>query len=216
MPPLPRRFFARPTLEVARDLVGCLLVFQPEEGPRLVARIVETEGYTADDPACHGFRCVDDRGRVVRRDVRGAGLLATPGTAYVYFTYGMHWLLNVVTEPRDVVGAVLIRAAEPLEGIEGMRTRRPRIRRDLALANGPGKLAQAFGIDGRFHGTDLTRPPLFFARDPEGPAPKVAASGRIGIRHATDRPWRFYLPGHPAVSPGRPGQPPPPKKRSRT
>ena len=203
--PLPRDFFARSALEVAPDLLGHVLTYRhPEDGP-LAGRIVETEAYTDDDPAMHGWRATfGTDGRVLRRG-RAADLFKPPGTAYVYKVYRVHWLLNVVTEPEGTAGAVLVRAVEPLAGEAAMAARRPAARRRRDLTNGPGKLTQAFGIaDGRFHGADLTEPPLFFAEG-EPPAPAaIETSSRIGLSRGIERPWRFYERGHPFVSPGVP------------
>ena len=205
MSPLSAPFFARPTLEVAPDLLGRLLVHDDPEAGRLVGRIVETEAYTADDPAMHGWRAEFGPEGLVRPVGRAADLFAAPGTAYVYKIYRVHWLLNVVTEPEGVAGAVLIRGVEPVAGEAAMAERRPpTLRRRRDLTNGPGTLAQAFGLDGRHHGTDLTRPPLFFADDPERAPLPVSTSSRIGITRGIERPYRFYVPAHPFVSPGEP------------
>ena len=142
---------------------------------------------------------------------RAAGLFAAPGTGYVYLVYYTNWLLNVVTEAEGTPGAVLVRAVEPLRGADAMRERRPAARRERDLTNGPGKWTQAFDVAeapdqprSRFHLTDLTRPPLFFALDPE-PAPfETAVSTRIGLSKGIDRPYRFYMARHPYVSPGVP------------
>ncbi len=204
MTPLPTAWFARPTLEVARDLLGRLLVYEPEGGPRLVGRVVETEGYLADDPAMHGWRAVFGEDGLVQPYGRAADFFRAPGTAYVYRCYYTAWLLNVVTEPEGVPGAVLIRAVEPLEGEAAMQENRPGARRRADLTNGPGKLTQAFGIEGdEFHRADLTRPPLYLADD-GAPPPPVAVSSRIGLSRGVDRPYRFYVPKNPFVSPGVP------------
>lgn len=199
---LDRAYFARPTLEVARDLIGQLLVY--EGGPqRLVGRIVETEGYTRDDPALHGWRATFGGEGFVLPQGRAADLFAPPGTAYVYRIYFASWLLNVVTEPEGEPGAVLIRGVEPLEGIDVMRRNRPAARRERDLTNGPGKLTQAFGVaDGAFHGTDLTAPPLYFAEADDALGLQVATSSRIGLTRGVERPYRFFVPGNPFVSPG--------------
>ncbi|MEM1055830.1 MAG: DNA-3-methyladenine glycosylase [Bacteroidota bacterium] len=204
MTPLPASFFARPTLEVATDVLGTLLVHDDPEAGRLVGRVVETEAYTADDPSLLGWKATfGPDGRVLPRG-RAADLFATPGTAYVYLVYRTHWLLNVVTEPEGVAGAVLIRAVEPVEGEGAMAERRLAAKRRQDLTNGPGKLTQALGINDRtFHGTDLTAPPLFFAEDGYEGGP-VATSSRIGLTRGIDRPWRFFYEGHPFVSPGVP------------
>lgn len=200
MTPFSADYFARSTLDVASDLLGALLVRQVDADTRLVGRIVETEAYTQDDPACHAWGLVDEATGQVPREGRGAELFGPPGTAYVYLIYGMYWLLNVITEPEGVCGAVLIRAVEPVEGRSHMQTRRPAARRDVQLTNGPGKLAEAFGIDGTVHGSDLTAPPLFFAAPEETSSFEIATSSRIGISKGVDRPWRFFIDGHPYVS----------------
>lgn len=185
---VPREFFARNTLDVARELPGHLLIHETREG-RLVGRIVEVEAYRGPrDPASHAYR-MTPRSRI---------MWSRPGTAYVYFTYGNHYCLNVVCEREGTAGAVLLRALEPLEGLEVMRRRRgvddPRL-----AASGPGRLTQAMAIGPEHNGHDLTQPPLYLARD-RSAALRVRTSGRIGITVATDRPWRFYADGSPFVS----------------
>jgi DNA-3-methyladenine glycosylase len=193
---LTRDFFIRPTLEVARDLIGKLLLHE-EGDQRLVGRIVETEAYREDDPACHAWSEV--KRREGKSPWRGQVLMGEPGIAYVYLNYGMYWLLNVVTEPAGVGAAVLIRAVEPIEGIEVMRARR-NVRHDRDLTNGPGKLTVAFGIDDRYHRRPLTEPPLYLAaQNPPRPI-RVAVSKRIGIVKGAELPWRFYVPGNAWVS----------------
>lgn len=205
MTPLPSDYFAQPTLEVAPHLLGARLVYDAPGGARLVGRIVETEAYTQDDPAFHGWGLYDADTGQLQREGRGIELFGPPGTAYVYLIYGMHWLLNVVTEPEGTGGAVLIRAVEPLQGTAAMQARRAAARRPRDLTNGPGKLTQAFGIDDAVHGTRLTAPPLFFApADEEASAFEIATSARIGISKGVDRPWRFFIDGHPYVSPATP------------
>ncbi len=206
MNPLPSAWFDRPTVDVARDLIGCLLVYDREDGVRLAGRLVETEAYVADDPAMHGWRAESGPVGRVQPIGRAADLFVAPGTAYVYRVYLDHWLLNVVTEPDGIPGCVLIRAVEPLEGVLAMQENRPGTRRAVDLTNGPGKLTQAFGIAGRrFHGSPLTRPPLYLAEPPAGTsAPAIAVSTRIGIAKGVERPYRFYVPRHPYVSPGVP------------
>src|SRR5256712_11060171 len=185
--PLPRVFFARNTLAVAKDLLGRFLVHETPRG-RLIGRIVEVEAYRGPkDPASHAYR----------RTPRSQIMWGRPGMAYVYFTYGNHYCLNVVTEPEGIAGAVLLRAIEPLEGIEAMRRARG-IHDDRLLTSGPGRLTQAMAIGRNHNGLDLTRPPLYLARGPTNSA--VAASPRIGIRAAADRMWRFYIPGNLYVS----------------
>ncbi len=192
--PLPRSFFARPVLTVARELLGHLLVHDSPQG-RTVGRIVETEAYRGrDDPASHAFRLTP----------RSAIMAGPPAIAYVYFTYGNHFCVNVVAESAGVAGAVLLRALEPLDGIEVMARRR-RLRSasgrlDLRhLASGPGRLTQAMGIDRAHNGSDLTAPPLFIAHGRPGLF-VVNAGPRVGVRSATERPWRFVIQGNPFVS----------------
>jgi len=179
--PLPRRFYARPVLTVARDLLSHLLVHETPEGV-VVGRIVETEAYRgADDPASHAYR-LTPRSRI---------MAGPPGIAYVYFTYGNHYCLNVVTGPEGRSAAVLLRAVEPVAGIDLMAARRGTAHPRL-LASGPGRLTAALGVTRRHNGWDLTRPPLFIADGRPGQR-RIATSPRVGIRRAVERPWRFYL-----------------------
>jgi len=179
---LPRAFFARPSLEVAPELIGQVLARRLDDGTRLSARIVEVEAYDELDPASHSFR-----GRTPRTDV----MFGTPGRLYVYFTYGMHWCMNVVTGRAGEGSAVLLRAAEPLEGLEAMTARRgPRPPRELLA--GPARWTRAFGIDGRDDGADLVRgAAVWLERGERVPSDRVAVTARIGVTVATERPWRF-------------------------
>jgi DNA-3-methyladenine glycosylase len=183
----PRAFFARPTLEVARDLLGSLLVRQVD-GTRIAGRIVEVEAYIGqDDSACHA-----SRGCTARNEV----MFGPPGRAYVYFTYGMHWMLNVVTEREGFPAAILIRAVEPVAGIEAMRRRRDGAP-DRLLASGPARLCQAFSIDRSLNGADLVAGGELYLRrgEPLGPG-DVESSARIGVDYALRRdreaPWRLF------------------------
>jgi DNA-3-methyladenine glycosylase len=212
---LPADFYARPVLDVARDLIGCVV-----EHDGLAGLIVETEAYHESEPACHAFVGVTPRTRT---------LYDEPGTAYVYRSYGIHALLNAVCEPHGVGAAVLVRALEPLAGVEEMRARRSRARRPRAgsapaagarhheLCSGPGKLTQALGVELGLNGTSLItgpvtiRPgdhPLMGSSAPahRGSADRqvVITGPRIGITKATDLPWRFCLAGSPHVSRPRP------------
>lgn len=183
---LPRSFYARPAQEVARDLLGKILIHGPAAG-----RIVEVEAYLgASDPAAHAFRGLTPRTRV---------LFGDPGHAYVYLIYGMYECLNLVAEPAGSPGCVLIRALEPLAGIEAMRERCPSGGAIHRLASGPGKLTRAMGIDRGHNGVDVTAGPLRLESDGWIP-PATAVSPRIGIRAAADWPLRFYVEGNPAVS----------------
>jgi DNA-3-methyladenine glycosylase len=206
MTPCPSSFFRRNTLYVARDLLGSRLIYEcpDRDAEQIVGRIVETEAYTQDDPAFHGWNLYDKETGSVRREGRGADLFTAPGLAYVYLIYGMHWLLNVVTEPEGTGGAVLIRAVEPLEGQDVIRANRGDKHRAVDLTNGPGKLSEAFGVDDAFHQADLTQPPLYFTPGELEENETVVTSSRIGISKAVEREWRFFIEGHPYVSPATP------------
>lgn len=201
---LPASYYERSTLDVARDLIGKLLVREHPSGRRLVGRIVETEAYTQDDPSFHGWGIVDRETGLIKPDGRGYDLFGKPGTAYVYLIYARYWLLNVVTEREGIGGAVLFRAVEPLEGQSSMYERRDAAARDVDLANGPGKLTQAFDIDKTLHNRNMTKGTLYVMQ-PEQPGEwPVQTSSRIGITRGIDLPWRFFIPGNPYVSPGVP------------
>ncbi len=201
---LTQQFFDRPTLKVARDLLGAVLVHELPRGRRLVGRIVETEAYTQDDPAFHSWGIVDGATGLVQPSGRGYDLFGRPGQAYVYLVYGMYWMLNVVTEREGIAGCVLIRALEPESGESAMWERRPAARHATDLTNGPGKLTQAFDIDKRFHGTLLLGPPLYFAEPKVRTTFAIGTSSRIGITRAVDRHWRFFCRDNPFVSPAVP------------
>lgn len=188
---LPRRFYERDTAEVARDLLGKVLVHNSPEG-LVSGMVVETEAYLGeDDPGSHA-----SRGRTARNSV----MFGKAGVAYVYFTYGMHYCFNAVAKPPDKAGAVLIRAAEPLEGIDIMRERRGRS--DVTdLASGPAKLTQAFGIDRRHNGLDLTADTLYFSEG-GGLPHSIGVSGRVGLSRAGELPLRFFIAGSDFVSAG--------------
>ncbi len=195
---LPRDFYDRPTLEVARDLLGRELV-RVVDGVELAARIVETEAYCGpSDSACHAAK-----GRTKRTEV----MFGPPGHAYVYFTYGMHWLLNTVTEAEGSACAVLVRAVEPVRGLEAIRKNRPG-RPPRELTSGPARLTKALAIDGAFNCVDLVRHDALFltAGEPVDDA-AVTASARVGIDYAEpvdrDAPWRFFVAGNRHVSKAR-------------
>jgi DNA-3-methyladenine glycosylase len=184
---LPRGFFARPTALVARELIGKVLVHGPAAG-----MIVETEAYLGlDDKASHASRGPTNRNRV---------MFGPPGHAYVYFIYGMYECVNAVTEADGTPGAVLIRAVEPLCGIEAMRRRRPQAQSIEDLASGPGKLTIALGITRRLNHADLTGGELTLREWRGAPAGEVDVTPRIGIRHAADWPLRFVMRGNPCCS----------------
>jgi DNA-3-methyladenine glycosylase len=183
-------FFNRSVHDVARDLIGCTLLYEGRGGI-----VVETESYEADDPACHAYVGLTERTQV---------LFGPPGFAYVYLSYGIHSLLNAVAEPEGEAAAVLIRALEPTHGLEEMRVRR-RGKVDADLCSGPGKLTEALGIDLADNERDLTREP-FLLTAPEGERPPIVAGPRIGITKAVERPWRFCAAGSPYVSRPRPSR----------
>jgi DNA-3-methyladenine glycosylase len=188
MDKLPRAFYERPTLEVAADLLGKLLV-RVKNGKVTAGKIVELEAYrSSDDAASHAYR---------QQTPRNALMFGEPGRAYVYFIYGMYYCVNVVTETHGVAGACLIRALEPVEGIPQMKKRRG-LSHLHELANGPGKLCLAMAIDKRLNGEDLLGESIYIL-DHEKPL-TIKRSPRIGIKAATEKPWRFFIAGNPFVS----------------
>lgn len=190
---LGRAFYDRPTLEVARDLVGRHLV---QRGPAglVVVRIVEVEAYLGEgqDPASHAHR---------GRTPRNLNMFETPGRLYVYVSYGLHHCLNVVCESRGTAGAVLLRAAEPVEGVSILQLRRAG-RRGAELSNGPGKLGQAMGAGIEWNGRDLVTDPELGLWPGEVPG-RLMTTGRIGISQAIEWPFRFHDPHSAWVSRGR-------------
>jgi DNA-3-methyladenine glycosylase len=189
--PLPRAFYDRPTLEVARGLLGKTLLRRTEDG-LAGGVIVETEAYvSAIDPAAHAYR---------GKTPRNASMFAAPGTAYVYRSYGIHYCLNVVTESEGVAAAVLLRAIRPTVGLELMRRRRGPGISDRDLARGPGRLCQALALTTADDGTDLLGDALWIAETPDARPLTIVATPRIGITQAADWPWRFVLAGERYVS----------------
>ena len=190
---LPRSFFARYTPSVARELLGCRLVLV-DRGKRLSGTIVETEAYRGSrDPASHAYS-----GRTNRNSV----MFGKPGHAYVYFTMGLHYCLNVTTEFPGTPGAVLLRAIEPFEGVQWMLENRG-LGSAVHVADGPGRLTEALGIDRRLNGEDMVNSKILFIE--KGTKPKrIATSSRVGIRVATERRWRYFIPGSSFVSRGKP------------
>jgi len=184
---LPRSFYARPTVEVARDLLGKILVHGKTSG-----KIVETEAYLGgDDLAAHSARGITARTRVI---------FGPPGHAYVYFIYGMYECLNLVAEPAGKPGCVLIRALEPIAGIGIMQRRRPAARTLRALTSGPGRLTLALGITRAQNGADVTRGRLTVHATSAAEAFEIEVTPRIGIRHCADWPLRYIVKGNPFVS----------------
>ncbi len=209
---LPSDFYARPVLEVARELIGCVVEHRPAGGgePLTSGVIVETEAYHDSEPACHAFVGLTPRTRI---------LFGPPGRAYVYRSYGIHALLNAVCEPEGVGAAVLIRALQPLAGIEAMRARRSPLgagggtaMRDEELCSGPGKLTQALGIELSENGVDLARGPVrILPREADRSEigqhePEIIAGPRIGITKAVELPWRFCVADNRNVSRPRPSE----------
>lgn len=196
MKALEPEFYERPVLEVARELIGCTVARGETAG-----RIVETEAYHESEPACHAFVGVTSRTKT---------LFGAPGIAYVYRSYGIHSMLNAVCEPEGVGAAVLIRALEPVAGLELMRARRGAVggrpARDHELCSGPGKLAQALGVSLRDNGSDLASGPIrIFGRAGDWQdADAIVTDARIGISRAVELPWRFCVLGSAHVSKPRP------------
>jgi DNA-3-methyladenine glycosylase len=188
-PTLPRSFYARDTLRVARELLGKILVTRAR-GAVTAGRIVETEAYHGTDPAAHCGRGQTPRSAIMFGDA---------GVAYVYFIYGNYEMLNFVTERRGYPGAVLIRALEPVHGLERMRRRRPLAKSERDLTNGPGRLCQAMGVRLRDNGASLQGPRIAVVDDGFRPE-AVMASPRVGISRATAAEWRYFIAGNPWVS----------------
>ena len=178
---LDAEFYERPVLEVAEDLIGCVVSHGDTSGV-----IVETEAYHYSEPASHAFGGLTPRTRT---------LFGPPGRAYMYLSYGIHACLNAVCEPAGVGAAVLIRALEPSSGLEEMRARRG-VERVEDLCSGPGKLTQALGIELADNGVDLAKGPVFISERPAGwEHPDVSTDVRIGITKAAELPWRFVATG---------------------
>lgn len=192
--PIPRRTLPTDTIGLARFLLGCLLVRRQGRAV-LIGRIVETEAYRPDDAASHAFR---------GQTPRNKAMFLHRGHAYVYFIYGSSFMLNVSSEAEGIGAGVLIRALEPLKGLDVMaRNRGLEAPAPAALTRGPGRLAQALAIDRRLDGADLCRPgPLWLARD-DAPPPVIALSPRIGIKKNAAPLWRFFIQDSPFVSRGR-------------
>ena len=196
--PLPRSFYARPVLQVARACIGKLLVHETPEG-LAIGRIVETEAYRGpQDRAAHSWKG--------RRTRRTEPMFGRAGHAYVFFLYGMHWNFNVVTGKVGEPHAVLVRAVEPVHGVDLMAARRAMAPERRELTNGPAKLTVALGIAGRHSGQDICKRGLYLA---DAPPMKTKRSERIGIDYAgswADKPWRFFAAESDYVSRARPGR----------
>lgn len=191
--PLPRTLFLLPTRTVARELLGKYLVRHFDDGTLAIGRIVETEAYTVDDPACHSFR---------GKTLANQAMFGPPGTAYIHINYGLHFCLNVVTQEEGVPEAVLIRAIEPVENAArlyrnytGEELDEETARKTRMIGAGPGRLARALLLNKTFNGTDLTdaHSPVFLAEGDSIPDEDVVITTRIGITKAADFLWRFYV-----------------------
>ena len=186
---LGRAFFARSVLEVAPELIGATMLFKGAGGI-----IVEVEAYHHTDPAAHSYN---------GRTERNAVMFGPPGVAYVYRSYGIHWCVNFVCEPKGSASAVLIRAIEPTDGLAAMRRRRG-LKDERLLCSGPGKLCQALGITNAHNGFALDKTP--FELRARAKEPEIVAGPRIGITKAVDQPWRYGLKGSKFLS--KPFKPP--------
>jgi len=186
---LGRTFFSRYTPDVARELLGCLVV-REIGGRTLSGRVVEVEAYRgSDDPASHSYRGPTKRSSI---------MFGEAGHVYVFFSYGFHWCLNFTTEVEGQPGAVLIRALEPLEGVEEM-VRNRGVSEVARLTNGPGKLTRALAIDGAFNDEDLVKSKRIYVLSREEPV-RVRASARVGISRGREQQWRYFVEGNPFVS----------------
>lgn len=172
-------------------MLGAVIERELPDGQILRGQIVETEAYGQADPACHSVRELPDGGTEHRRTARNASMFGPPGRAYVYFTYGNHFMLNIVTQPEGVPEAVLIRALQPLDGLPEMMARRGSAN-TRALLSGPGKICQALGINRELDGHDLTLAPLKLIPATPLADADIITTTRIGITRAADLPWRFY------------------------
>ena len=191
---LPRAFYERETEVVAREMLGTVLECETDDG---IASgiIVETEAYLGEhDLACHA---------AAGRTARTEALYGPPGTSYVYFIYGMYWCFNAVTRVEGLPSAVLVRAIEPLDGIALMHKRRPRVKSEIELTNGPGKLCTALGITGSMSAKGLQRKPLVIREGEPVPEDKVEVTTRIGITRCADWPLRWIVRGNRFVSKGK-------------
>ncbi len=179
---LKRRFFEKPTLKVAKELLGKYLVVK-KRGKLLSGKIVETEAYIGKkDPASHAYRGVTPRTKL---------MFGKPGYAYIYLTYGMYYCLNFITEKEGFPAAVLVRAVEPKEGLDLMIKRR-KIKKIENLTNGPGRLCKAFGLDKSLNGADICSDVIWIEDRGENPE-KIVSASRIGIKVGKDKKWRFYI-----------------------
>lgn len=195
---LPRSFYRRDSRALAPLLLNKIFLHDDRVEGRVAVRIVEVEAYAGSkDPASHAFR---------GRTPRNATMFGAPGHLYVYFTYGMHFCMNVVAQDGDDASAVLLRAGAPVAGLELLRARRPTVHRDRDLASGPGRLTQALGVAREHDGVDLTRGPVRLLDDGVAPPRHPGRSTRVGLRTGRGdlEPWRWWVPGDVNVSRSKP------------
>jgi DNA-3-methyladenine glycosylase len=191
---LEKQFYEIPTLVLAEKLLGKIFVHTLPGNIQLKGRIVETEAYLGlDDEACHAWRGKTPRNRIMFQE---------PGTMYIYFSYGCHYLLNIVSEPEHSAGAVLLRAMEPVEGKSFMQEQRGTTL-ETALMSGPAKLAQALAIDCRYSGSNLFGDEFYLENAPPVPEAMIGTSARVGISRSRDLPWRKFIINNPHVSKAR-------------
>lgn len=198
-PPLPAPFFERPVDEVGRDLLGCRLI-SDIRGTRVTGRIVETEAYGMEEDAFYGRHIRPTASGTITTSPTGKVLLADCGAAFIYSVFFGNWLLNVVAGPPGYLGCVLIRAVEPLEGIDEMRRRRNTTDKTSKLASGPGRLTRAFGVDGSLNGHHLRFPPLTLCTCTDDSPLRIESSPRIGVKKGRDLLWRFVDAGSASLS----------------
>jgi len=190
--PLKDNFYKRDTIKVAKELLGKVLIRKTGKNEYLSGRIVEVEAYMGDhDPACHAYQKVTGRSSTLYED---------GGTIYVYFIYGNYYCFNIVTETKGIGSAVLIRAIEPLEGIEIMKELRPKVRNSHDLTNGPSKFCLAFDIDKSFNGKKLSEDGIFISNPLKKEKFDIKTSKRIGINVGKDFPYRFFIKNNPFVT----------------
>ena len=191
---LKKQFYEQPTLDLAEQLLGKIFVRTLPGNIQLKAKIVETEAYFGQhDEACHAWRGITPRNQI---------MFQMPGTMYVYFSYGCHYLLNIVSEPVNCAGAVLIRAMEPVEGTSFMEEHRG-TRIITNLMSGPGKLTRALAIDCSANGKDLFSEEFFLENAPPIPAAMIGTSTRVGISKSRELPWRKFMINNPHISKGK-------------
>jgi DNA-3-methyladenine glycosylase len=197
--PLPRSFFDRPVLEVAPDLLGRLVVHRTDDGS-VTARLTEVEAYDGpNDPGSHAFR---------GRSKRNGTMFGPPGHVYVYFTYGMHYCMNLVCGPPGMPTGILLRAAEITDGVELARKRRPAAKTERELARGPARLVESLGVARDDDGADICGDGPLTVHHGSRVAKELIRTGpRVGLRDAPDFPWRFWIDGDPTVSVYRPHVP---------